>query len=89
MKNPAVAGSIVGAVSTILNNPIDVIKSEMQARQGHGAFKGIGNCIGQVLKTKGIVHLLFAGMLPRIVKISIGQAVIFQTVAILQNFPIE
>jgi len=82
--NAAAGGFFVGVVSTVLNNPIDVLKSEMQAATRGDAFKSSFDCIKQVSRTKGWKHFFTAGLTARILKIGIGQAVIFQVVDFLE-----
>jgi len=71
---PAVLGFGVGAVSTVLNNPVDVVKTRLNASMP-GA-QGYAQLVRSVV-SEG--HLM-QGVLPRILKISIGQAVIFGVV---------
>jgi len=77
-----VAGAAVGAFTTVLNNPIDVVKSRMQAdSQGGGKsapeFRSTWHCITAIKERDGLYGLLFRGLSARLVKISTGQAVIF------------
>lgn len=78
--NAALGGAVVGAISTVLNNPIDVLKSELQASQGSRSFSQSVSFLQNTIKEKGMSHILFAGLPARIVKIGVGQAVIFQVV---------
>mmetsp|Transcript_10652 Transcript_10652/g.34044 ORF Transcript_10652/g.34044 Transcript_10652/m.34044 type:complete len:123 (+) Transcript_10652:3-371(+) len=84
-NNAALGGACVGALSTVLNNPVDVVKSEMQQAQGAARYPSMLACARHLVATKGPRHLLGAGLSARIVKISLGQAVIFQTVAALSG----
>mmetsp|Transcript_12696 Transcript_12696/g.20329 ORF Transcript_12696/g.20329 Transcript_12696/m.20329 type:complete len:113 (+) Transcript_12696:219-557(+) len=72
----------LGAFTTVLNNPIDVVKSRMQAdSQGGGKsapeFRSTWHCITAIKERDGLYGLLFRGLSARLVKISTGQAVIF------------
>ena len=69
----------------VVNNPIDVIKTRLQ-RQESSSIKGIGVC---ELKYKGSIHCLtlmikeegynslLRGMVPRVLRIVPGQAIVF------------
>mmetsp|Transcript_10078 Transcript_10078/g.13202 ORF Transcript_10078/g.13202 Transcript_10078/m.13202 type:complete len:259 (-) Transcript_10078:1662-2438(-) len=89
--NAALTGALVGAVSTCLNNPIDVIKSAMQAvdagkRHSH-SNEGLGmlGTARNLVQREGLAYMFTAGLKARIFKISIGQAVIFQTVELVKS----
>jgi hypothetical protein len=69
-------GFAVGFVSTILNNPVDVLKTRMNST---GALSG-GNNLAMMREILAS-NQMFQGLGPRILKISIGQAVIFGTVS--------
>ncbi|GBG26592.1 Mitochondrial carrier protein [Hondaea fermentalgiana] len=78
--NAALGGAAVGILSTILNNPVDVLKSEMQASSGKRNFSQTMSFLGSVVREKGLAHIFIAGLPARLVKIGAGQAVIFQVV---------
>eukprot|EP00468_Gymnochlora_sp_CCMP2014_P009296 CAMPEP_0167749204 /NCGR_PEP_ID=MMETSP0110_2-20121227/5270_1 /TAXON_ID=629695 /ORGANISM="Gymnochlora sp., Strain CCMP2014" /LENGTH=268 /DNA_ID=CAMNT_0007634317 /DNA_START=99 /DNA_END=905 /DNA_ORIENTATION=+ len=88
MWEPFVLGGIVGATSTVLNNPIDVIKSKMQADdQGSGSkqrYRSTIHCAKDILATEGAKGFA-RGMGARIAKITLGQAVIFFTYENITN----
>mmetsp|Transcript_31107 Transcript_31107/g.49819 ORF Transcript_31107/g.49819 Transcript_31107/m.49819 type:complete len:258 (+) Transcript_31107:2889-3662(+) len=84
--NAALGGALVGATSTVLNNPLDVVKSEMQARQGNNRFNSVRACITETIATKGLWHLFTAGLSARILKITIGQATIFWVVDCVSKY---
>jgi len=83
------SGALVGAFTTVLNNPLDVIKSRMQAdSQGAGTssrYSSTYHCVRSILRDDGIAGLLFKGLPARLVKISMGQAVIFFTYEHVKN----
>jgi len=76
---PAVLGFGVGAVSTVLNNPVDVVKTRLNATMpgAHGYAQSVRSMVreGQLMQ----------GVLPRILKISIGQAVTFAVVDVCRK----
>lgn len=74
-----VAGGAVGAASTVLNNPVDVVKSHMQA-SGAGATRGGGLAASvRSLHAEGGWRAFSRGLGARLCKITVGQAVIFYT----------
>ena len=52
----------------------------MQSAQGAKRFNKVNDCISYVLKEKGLAHFFRAGLPARVLKIGIGQSVIFQVV---------
>ena len=60
IKSPAITGAIVGAISTVLNNPVDVIKSRMQA----STIKSysILSDLRKEIKLRGISFLFTTGL---------------------------
>ncbi len=84
--NAALGGALVGALSTVINNSVDVVKTEMQRGEASaGARGGMLACARAVARDKGMQHLFAAGLPARVLKISIGQAVIFQVVDALRE----
>eukprot|EP00471_Norrisiella_sphaerica_P013477 CAMPEP_0184496410 /NCGR_PEP_ID=MMETSP0113_2-20130426/33890_1 /TAXON_ID=91329 /ORGANISM="Norrisiella sphaerica, Strain BC52" /LENGTH=279 /DNA_ID=CAMNT_0026883021 /DNA_START=10 /DNA_END=849 /DNA_ORIENTATION=- len=77
---PLVAGASVGAFTTVLNNPLDVIKSRMQADSQDGSRKprytSTWHCVKTIMNEEGLLGL-WRGLPARILKISLGQGVIF------------
>jgi hypothetical protein len=67
-----VAGGVGGALSVVLNNPIDVIKSRIQA----GYSGGILGCLRDVLREKGVAAL-GAGLSARVPRLFVSQAIQF------------
>jgi len=74
-----IAGAGTGVASTLLNNPIDVVKSRLQAQdKGVAKYKGTVDCLLQTAKNDGI-PALYRGTIPRMMKVSAGQALTFAT----------
>lgn len=73
----ALAGGITGCVSTALNHPIDVVKTRIEAQDGlQKEYTGTLQCIRKVVSEEG-VKALYRGIVPRMMKISLGQAITF------------
>jgi len=75
----AIAGFMAGGMTTVLNQPLDVIKTRMSSDQVAGEtprFKSNWHC-AKVVWTEGGLRAFTAGLGARMMKISIGQAVIF------------
>eukprot|EP00941_MAST-03F_sp_MAST-3F-sp1_P002511 g2511.t1 len=69
------AGGIGGAVSVMLNNPIDVVKSKIQ-----GGYKGgVIPCIRDLLKERGF-RAFGAGLSARVPRLFLSQAIQFAVV---------
>jgi len=67
------AGGVTGVASVLLTNPIDVLKTRVQTSSGAERVT-----LRALVATEGI-RVLARGLLPRAIKIGIGQAVIFGT----------
>lgn len=77
MWQSAVAGGITGCVSTVLNHPIDVVKSRIEAQDGAiKEYKNTWHCFRSIVQNEGLL-VLYRGIAPRLMKISIGQAITF------------
>ena len=61
------AGALSGGITVLLNQPIDVVKSRLQA-PGGGAHSGMLGCARAVVAAGG-VRGLYAGTLPRLVRV--------------------
>lgn len=73
----AVAGGITGCTSTVLNHPLDVAKTRIEAQDGAvKEYTGTFQCLRSVVRNEG-VKALYRGIAPRLVKISAGQAITF------------
>lgn len=81
------AGFIAGAVTTVLNQPIDTVKTHMGADvvlNESPKYRSNLHCAQHILHTRG-VHGFTAGLGARLVKISVGQAIIFAVYNRLQS----
>ena len=71
-----VAGALCGTLSVILNNPIDVVKSRIQAESDASKQRGMLTTLGRTVKNEG-PQALYKGITPRVAKIAAGQAIVF------------
>jgi len=77
-----VGGMISGCTSTLLNNPVDVLKTR---QQGLGATDGFVATFVKLVREEGVLKL-WAGTLPRLARVVPGQATIFATYSKLSEF---
>lgn len=75
----AVAGACTGCVSVLLTNPVDVVKTRVQAAplQSGGAASSV-EVVRNLLRDEGL-QALGKGLGARLLKIGLGQAIIFGT----------
>mmetsp|Transcript_35588 Transcript_35588/g.94121 ORF Transcript_35588/g.94121 Transcript_35588/m.94121 type:complete len:308 (-) Transcript_35588:394-1317(-) len=77
MWQSALAGGITGCVSTALNHPIDVVKTRIEAQDGkQKEYNNTMQAFRSIVREEG-VRTLYRGIAPRMVKISLGQAITF------------
>ncbi len=69
------AGGIAGAASVLGNNPIDVIKTNMQGLDAH-KYKGPLDCAGQIWRSEG-VRGFYKGAIPRMTRVVLDVALTF------------
>ena len=69
------AGGIAGAASVMGNNPIDVIKTNMQGLDAH-KYKGPLDCATQIWKHEGI-RGFYKGAIPRMARVVLDVALTF------------
>eukprot|EP00617_Octactis_speculum_P011949 CAMPEP_0185792558 /NCGR_PEP_ID=MMETSP1174-20130828/159001_1 /TAXON_ID=35687 /ORGANISM="Dictyocha speculum, Strain CCMP1381" /LENGTH=276 /DNA_ID=CAMNT_0028487641 /DNA_START=64 /DNA_END=894 /DNA_ORIENTATION=+ len=77
-----VAGAVCGAASALANNPLDMVKSQLQAGECGAPVPGAWLTMTRIV-TNGGIAALYHGMAPRLVKICVGQAIAF---GIYDNF---
>jgi Mitochondrial carrier protein len=85
-ENAGIAGFIAGSITTVLNQPIDVIKTRMNADQvgaDKPKFSSNIDCARSIWNEGGI-KAYSSGLSARIFKISIGQGVIFSVYSKVQ-----
>jgi len=74
------AGGTVGAISVIVNNPVDVVKSRIQAQGSTGDLKYTGTVQAflRIMKEEGF-KTFFKGVEARVLRVGLGQAITFAT----------
>mmetsp|Transcript_9149 Transcript_9149/g.29428 ORF Transcript_9149/g.29428 Transcript_9149/m.29428 type:complete len:272 (+) Transcript_9149:189-1004(+) len=72
----AIAGGMTGVVSVVLTNPVDVVKTRIQAAPAGGGLGAQVGTVREMIAAEGWVSLT-RGMSARALKIGSGQAVIF------------
>jgi solute carrier family 25 citrate transporter 1 len=70
-------GMFAGAISSIVNQPVDTIKTRMQG-VGAEKFKGSLDCVLQTVRGEGVMAL-YKGLIPRLGRVVPGQGIIFGT----------
>ncbi|OWA53895.1 Tricarboxylate transport protein, mitochondrial [Hypsibius exemplaris] len=68
-------GAIGGAMSVVITAPADVVRTRMQGLQSH-KYRSTLHCVRTLLKHEGPASL-FAGVIPRMVKVPLETAIVF------------
>jgi solute carrier family 25 citrate transporter 1 len=69
------SGALAGAISVYVNNPIDVVKTNMQG-EGAGRFDGPVDCARQIWRSEG-VRGFYKGSVPRLAHVVVDVAIVF------------
>jgi len=73
----ALAGGLTGCIGTVLNHPIDVVKSRIEAQDGKvKEYTNVFQAFRKMISTEGW-RVMYTGLAPRLIKISMGQAITF------------
>jgi solute carrier family 25 citrate transporter 1 len=70
-----VAGAFAGLVSTLANNPVDVVKTKMQGLHAQ-EYKGVVDCAQQIWKHEGIFGF-YSGIRPRLARVCLDVGLTF------------
>lgn len=72
------AGMVTGTISAMVNQPIDMAKSRIQAqvKGGENMYSSSVNCLVKTLKEEGLASW-YRGAAPRVLRLTIGQGIIF------------
>lgn len=87
------AGSIAGAVTVLANQPIDVVKSNMQSVNASMRYTSAIDCLQKIAKEEGIQGL-YRGLVPRLNRVVLETSLSFTFFEILSRqlneaFPVE
>mmetsp|Transcript_20144 Transcript_20144/g.28369 ORF Transcript_20144/g.28369 Transcript_20144/m.28369 type:complete len:118 (+) Transcript_20144:69-422(+) len=77
-------GMSAGCFSTILNNPVDFLKTRMQGVDSH-KYTSTLDCLVKSVKDEG-VNVLYRGVVPRLGRVIPGQGIIFMSFEMIQDF---
>lgn len=69
------AGAFAGVCSTMVNNPIDVVKTNMQGLEAD-KYKGFGDCFAQIYKNEGVLGF-YKGVGPRLARVTMDVGLTF------------
>ena len=69
-------GALAGVVTAVVTTPLDVIKTRLMTQGAQGAYKGVFDCAGRILREEG-GRAFFKGVQPRVMWIGIGGSVFF------------
>jgi solute carrier family 25 citrate transporter 1 len=69
------AGAIAGSASVLLNNPVDVIKTQLQGLQAE-KYSGAVDCFKQILKSEGPMGF-YKGVGPRLARVTLDVGLTF------------
>ena len=78
-----ISGGLAGAASVMGNNPIDVVKTNMQGLDAH-KFKGPIDCAAHIAKTEGL-RGFYKGAIPRMARVVLDVAITFTLYEHIQN----
>ena len=83
-------GFAAGTLGPVLNNPMDVVKTRLMAQEGKARhptskYRGVVHCLTTVVKEEGAAAL-WSGLLPRVLRTSGGQAIMWTVVTQLQIY---
>lgn len=77
LHESALAGGVTGCVGTVLNHPIDVVKSRIEAQDGKvKEYTNVFQAFRKMVLEEGW-RVMYTGLAPRLIKISLGQAITF------------
>lgn len=70
-----IAGSMTGIICVMINQPLDVVKTNLQGLNSH-EFKGTTDCFKQIVRKEGVMGL-YKGVKPRMTRVGIEVSVTF------------
>jgi solute carrier family 25 citrate transporter 1 len=81
------SGCFAGICSVFVNNPIDVVKTQMQGLQAQ-QYNGTLDCFSQILKNEGVAGF-YKGVTPRLLRVSLDVALTFTIFAKMNDIVIQ
>ena len=69
------SGGFAGFCSTMFNNPVDVVKTQMQGINAD-KYKGFGDCFSQIYQKEGFLGF-YKGIGPRLVRVILDVSLTF------------
>lgn len=81
--NDLVAGCTTGLICVAINQPADVIKTNLQGLDAH-KYNGIVDCAKQIIHTDGFVGM-YRGVKPRMARVAIEVSVTFASYNAIKN----
>ena len=77
MKTPVemVSGAFAGFCSSVMNNPIDVVKTKMQGKDA-AKYNGLLDCAKQIYANHGFLGF-YAGIGPRVIRVMLEVSLTF------------
>jgi solute carrier family 25 citrate transporter 1 len=69
------SGCFAGICSVFVNNPIDVVKTQMQGLEAQ-KYNGTLDCFAKIFKNEGVVGF-YKGVTPRLIRVSLDVALTF------------
>mmetsp|Transcript_11762 Transcript_11762/g.11691 ORF Transcript_11762/g.11691 Transcript_11762/m.11691 type:complete len:90 (+) Transcript_11762:616-885(+) len=78
------AGGFAGFCSVMFNNPIDVVKTNMQGLEAH-KYSGFVGCFSDILKNEGPMGF-YKGVGPRMARVILDVAITFTVFNQIKRF---
>ena len=69
------SGAFAGFCSTMFNNPVDVVKTQMQGINAE-KYKGFADCFAQIYANEGFLGF-YKGIGPRLIRVCLDVALTF------------
>ena len=81
--NTLLLGMFSGSCGPIVNNSFDVVKTRFMNKRYNLKYKTMQCAFKDILKNEGIIYLLTSGLGLRILRVGLGQAIVFNIIEIL------
>eukprot|EP01117_Protostelium_nocturnum_P014674 TRINITY_DN5607_c0_g1_i1.p1 TRINITY_DN5607_c0_g1~~TRINITY_DN5607_c0_g1_i1.p1 ORF type:complete len:321 (+),score=77.17 TRINITY_DN5607_c0_g1_i1:114-1076(+) len=84
MIKSAAAGAIAGGTSVLVNNPLDVIKTQMQGLEAK-KYSGLTDCASKLFRQNGF-KFFYKGVVPRLIRVCGDAAIAFSVYGKIVGF---